>query len=135
MAGIIKVKCNHESAPDIEGVFSVFQNEHGEQWVAAWRGDELVIAGGDMDWKEVVVTDESLKSHPTGWKLHRDSSGSTGQHVVPPGIARVVFTPEEFLWVLSVLRVALTIASHRAAAPKAAPKTAPPKGKTEGKEK
>ncbi|MGX6443620.1 hypothetical protein ACWM35_10440 [Neobacillus sp. K501] len=32
-----------------------FENEHGEQWIAKSDGEQIVISGLDIDWKEIVL--------------------------------------------------------------------------------
>ena len=65
--------------------FSLFANQHGEQWIAALIDGTLVVAGGDMDWEELRATPEELLAGTT-----------------PLSFKRTIFNREEYLWLGAV---------------------------------
>ena len=46
---------------------SVFENEHGEQWVFAVVDGKATLRGGDIEWGNVLeITDETVREGPRG---------------------------------------------------------------------
>ena len=96
----IVIECNHESGFPEWGneAFSIFTNRHGEQWLAAWRGTDLVISSGDIDWADIVIPDSYLQHYPKR---------------MPAALISVVFNDEEKQWLRSVLLVGAALAEAK----------------------
>jgi hypothetical protein len=107
MKNYIKIECNHKQGFPAwaDSAFSLFQNRFGEQWLAAWRGDDLVISGGDIDWGEIVVPHADLFNKDP-LPLKRD---------LPFSLKRLNLSDDELYWVVSVLKVAHSAAEAKRA--------------------
>lgn len=95
---VIQLKCNHKGGFPAwaNDSFSVFQNVWGEQWIAAWRGKDIVISGGDIDWSEIVVSIVDLLA----WHTEKKDK------LLPPPLMHTTFNDEELHWILAVLHMA-----------------------------
>lgn len=100
----MRLRCHHSPGFPAwaDDSFSIFQNVWGEQWIAAWRGADVVISGGDIDWTEIVIGDADLVK----WHLSKGAD-------VPPVLMRTIFNDEERLWLQAVLSMAGNVASMR----------------------
>jgi hypothetical protein len=58
--------------------FSMFENSYGEQWVFLHRGDELLLAGFDMDWEVRRVKGKVLDGVTNGSAI--DLMATAGVH-------------------------------------------------------
>lgn len=98
----IIIECNHEGGFPLwaHEAFSLFTNKFGEQWIAAWRGADLVVSGGDIDWGEIIVTNAVLRRYKKNSAL-------------PAVLAQKIFNDEETHWVLGVLLVGSALADAK----------------------